>query len=596
MGTKSTVFADQPWKTLLKMLRWARKYWSSYLAVSAIVLVSSLLPVGWAEAMRRLFEAASELSVDGLFATVIWFAGLFVIEQAVHIVKAWFTQRLSNRTTHDLQHQLLNGLLAMKLKRFTGMHTGDKLQRLNQSAVAAQEGINQRIPGLIHNGLAVLFLFIYLTALSWKLMAGALAIALLLPMLSNLFSKPIRKWQKLYNEAKANTDAHLLDQLQGAEVVRSFGLRKTFNAAWRGEFDEARRYWLRGDLFRVLTKWFVGLGYWLGEAYILGMGAWMVHQGTLEIGSIAAFLFSYERLLFPLAYMMNTWASVQDAVAHANRVYEVVDPTDRAAAAPGVTRGNEENAAFNGDIMLSNVTFTYKDQLVLDGVSAVLRRGAMTAIVGPSGGGKSTLLKLILGLYPPDSGRIQCGEIDLTGSLLNYWRKHMAYVPQDATLFDATVMENIRVGRLDADDEEVMEAARFANAHPFIDKLPDKYNTRIGERGQRLSGGERQRLALARAYIRKPDILVMDEPTSALDTVNERLMQDALKHIMQDRTVIISAHRLSTVREADCILFIEEGKVQECGTHDELIKLGGRYAALIRAGNEAEHSKRSVTG
>jgi ABC-type multidrug transport system fused ATPase/permease subunit len=596
MSVQSSVTTVKPGQTLLKMLRWARSYWVSYLTVSAIVIASSLLPVGWAEGMRRLFEVTTKLSTEGLISAGMWLAGLFVFEQIINLVKGWLTQKLSNRTTLDLQHQVLSGLLVMKLKRFTGLHTGDKLQRLSQSAVAAQDGINKRIPGLIQNGLSVLFLFTYLTVLSWELMAGALAVALLMPLLSNLFSKPIRKWQTLHNEAKAVADSRLLDQLQGAEVVRSFGLREPFNATWKDDFDRSRRYWLRGDLFRVFTNWSVGLGFWLGEAYILGMGAWMLHQGTLGIGAIAAFVFSYERLIFPLAYIVNSWASVQDAVAHAGRVYDVVDPTERTAALAALTRASAKDESFHGDIVMSEVTFNYKEQPALDGFSAVFRRGAMTAVVGPSGSGKSTLLKLVLGLYEPDSGTFLCGKTHLSEDQLENWRKHTAYVPQDATLFDATVMENIRVGRLDANDEEVMEAARLANAHPFIDELPDKYNTRIGERGQRLSGGERQRLALARAYIRKPDILLLDEPTSALDAINERLMQDALKHIMQGRTVIVAAHRLSTVRDADCILFVENGKVSESGTHEELIGLGGRYAALVRSGDWADHSERGVAG
>ncbi len=580
----------------MRMLRWARRYWASYLAVSAIVIVSSLLPVGWAEAMRRLLEVTTSLSTEGFVTTGFWIAGLFVIELVVSVIRAWLSQKLSNRTTLDLQYQVLGGLLSMKLQRFASLHTGDKLQRLSQSALAAQDGINQRIPGLIHNGLSVLFLFLYLTVLSWELMAGALVVALLMPLLSNLFGRPIRRWQTRHNQAQAITDARLLDQLQGAEVVRSFGLRERFNATWKEDYDKARRYWLRGDLYRVVTNRFVEWGFWLGEAYILGVGAWMVNRGTLEIGAIAAFVLSYERLIFPLAYMVNLWASVQESVAYASRVFEVVDPLETSAASARSANANADAAAsFEGDIILNEVTFNYKEQLALDGFSAVIRRGGMTAIVGPSGGGKSTLLKLILGLYEPDSGTIRCGETHLTEQKLKQWRERIAYVPQDAAVFDASIMDNIRVGRLNADDEDIMEAARLANAHPFIDALPHRYDTRIGERGQRLSGGERQRLALARAYVRKPDILLLDEPTSALDAINEQLMQEALQQMMRGRTVIVAAHRLSTVRNADCILFVENGKVMESGTHDELVRLGGRYASLIRSGEWTHSSEGSVT-
>lgn len=584
---------QKPSAIMRAMLQWAGRYWLHYTAVSAVVVAASLLPVGWAEAMRRLFDAASRLSMEGLYAAGVWIVGFLIADIGLSLLRTILMQRLSNRTTLDLQREVLDGLMTMRMARYVRWHTGDKLQRLGQSAITAQEGINQRIPELILNVLSIVFLFAYLTVLSWQLMAGALVVALLVPLIGNLLGRPIRSAQQQTNESQAEQDAKLLDQLQGAEVVRSFGLRRPFNEAWQVNVERTRRRWLKTDILRAVNGNTIFFGFWLGQVYIFGMGAWLVSQGELAIGAIAAFTLSYERMFFPMAHIANLWSSVQDAIAHAGRVFEMAGaPGEYRSALRGKRAGAAKAAAApplpeRGDIELRDVRFGYGGEDVLQGFSAVIREGRMTAVVGPSGSGKSTVLKLVLGLYEPASGEIGYGGMPLSEAVLPAWRQRAAYVPQDAALFDATVLDNIRVGRLDATEEEVKEAARQANAHAFIEALPEGYDTLLGERGLRLSGGERQRLALARAYVRNPRLLVLDEPTSALDGLNERLMQEALETLMQGRTVIVAAHRLSTIRDADCILYVEGGKVLESGTHEELSARGGRYAALIRAGEEA---------
>ncbi|WP_162848338.1 ABC transporter ATP-binding protein [Paenibacillus nanensis] len=554
-----------------------------------MAVAASLLPVGWAEAMRLLFDAAYALDSGALQTAAIWFGAVFAAEVTIVTAQAFLMQRLSNNTTLDLQRDVLNNLFVMRLAKFSGWHTGDKLQRLNQSAVSAQTGMNQKLPELVQNVLSIVFLFAYLTILTWELMAGAIVAALLIPLLSNWLSKPIRTNQERTNENQAVTDAALLDQLQGAEVARSYGLRPHFNKRWEAAWEATRKRWLRTDVLRSVMNASVGAGFSLGQAYVLGMGAWMVTQGTLGIGAIAAFILSYERIVFPLAYLANTWAAVQDSLAHAGRVLELAEEPARAAPSSShATMNHAPDLPERADIQLENVAFQYGGMPVLQQFTATFRHGRTTAVVGPSGSGKSTLLKLLLGLYPPDSGSIRYGNVELNPNNWRAWRETAAYLPQNAAMLDATVAENIRIGKLNASDEEVREAALLANAHSFIETLPDGYNHRLGEGGGRLSGGQQQRLALARAYVRNPRILLLDEPTSALDAANEALMQESLRSIMRDRTVIVVAHRLSTVRDADCILYVEDGRVVEAGTHGELMSLQGRYAALVQAGDWAD--------
>lgn len=580
---------------IMTMLRRAKKHWLSYAGVSVIAVVASILPVGWAEAMRRLFDAAYALDGNALSTAALWFGAIFAAELIISFVQAFLMQRLSNRTTLDLQRDILNGLFIMRLVKYNGWHTGDKLQRMNQSAVSAQTGLNEKLPELVQNVLSIVFLFTYLTVLSWQLMAGALVAALLIPLLSNILGKPIRLNQERTNAAQAETDAALLDQLQGAEVTRSFNRRKDFNKKWVQQVETTRRRWLRTDMYRAITNSSIMIGFLFGQTYIFGMGAWMVVQSTLGIGAIAAFILSYERIIFPLAHIANTWAAVQDAIAHAGRVLELAEqPAD---AKIKQTSNTDESPQWreDADIYLEECTFRYGDKPVLQSLSATFKHGQKTAIVGPSGSGKSTLLKLLLGLYPPDEGVIRHGDTPLHEGNWKEWRSLTAYLPQDSVILDATVADNICIGKLDATDEEIRQAARLANAHSFIEDLPDGYEHRLGEGGGRLSGGQKQRIALARAYIRNPRILLLDEPTSALDAANEAAMQDALRTIARGRTVIVVAHRLSTVRDADCILYVEDGQCMESGTHQELMQLQGRYAALVQAGDWQDHDTEGRT-
>lgn len=574
----------RPLAILRKLLRWSRPYGATYFVLGLVVFVSALIPVGSAEGIRQLLDAVSDRSVAQLWQAL----GLILIVVGCgllcELVRAWLMQRLTNRTTLDLQREVLGRLFAMNLLRLGRWHTGDKLQRLNESAVKAQQGINKQIPHLIQQILSILFLFIYLTFLSWELIAGTLMIALIVPLISNLMGKPIRSWQQKTNEFQAIQAAKLQDQMQGAEVVRSYGLRGMFLSDWKRRLEATRVGNIHTHMWRASSGMTIFIGYWLGQVFIFILGAWMVLRGDLTIGAVAAFMVSYEQLVFPLAHLTGFWASIQDTLAHVGRVFEMADPTEKKPQAEG-----KGALPLHGDLVLDQVTFGYEEgEPVLRDCSMTFKQGCMTAIVGASGGGKSSLLKLLLGLHSPDEGQIRFGDVPLNSTNLSTWRERLAYVPQDPVLLDATVTENIRVGCIDASIEEVFQAAKLAEADEFIRALPRQYDTRLGERGHRISGGERQRLAIARAYIRNPDILLLDEPTASLDGRNERLMQEALDHLMKERTVVVVAHRLSTVRHADAIIVIDEGQVIETGTHEELVQLGGKYAAMVRAGHWME--------
>lgn len=571
------------------LLRWVRRYAPHYVALGLIVSAASLIPVGQAEALRRLFNAVYEGSVPLLRQAAVFYGAVFFGGLIVQIARTWLSQRLYNRSTLELQREVLRRMFRLDLRTLGRWHAGDQIQRVGDSAVAAQDGVNRQIPTLIERLLSVILLFVYLTVQSWQLMAGAVAVALLMPLVSNLLAKPIYREQSRANEAQAEQDALLQDQMQGAETVRAFQLRERFNLRWLEVVRRTFRHRLRGHIWMVASGTSIFLGYWLGIAYIFIAGGIQLFAGAIEIGVIAAFVISYEHLVRPLSLLTNVWAAVQNALAHAARVFEVVDPTSRLET----VRAEDRRALPDeGDLVIDRVTFGYDPaQPVLRDFRLTVRRGTVTALVGPSGQGKSTLLKLIMGIHAPDSGAVLLGGVPIDARTMEDWRRRAAYVPQDIGLFDASAADNIRAGLPHLTAEDLAKAARLARADGVIGKLPDGYETRLGERGQSLSGGERQRLAIARAFARNPEFLLLDEPTSALDGENERRLQETLRSLMAGRTVIVAAHRLSTVRNADLIVVMDEGRVVETGTHDELMKLGGRYAGLVRAGAWADRDE-----
>lgn len=507
------------------------------------------------------------------------FVGVVVVARLVGAVKD-YRQRLVNvRVMLALRRSMYDRLLRIPLARLWEMKTGGILSRLTGD-VETTTGLLQM--AIMSPAISVLRLIIavgLLLTLNWRLAVMALAIIPGIMLMSFAFSRRIRPIYRSVRKDVEHIDGRVGETLSGIRVVRAFGreVRELLT------YLVGRHAVLRKELFahrREMVLW-TSWGLLLGavNVVIVWYGGYLNITGGASVGDIMAFQWYTFLLLGPVWNIVNSFSELQRSLAAMERVFEMLaleddkpDPPD-AIPAPSTV----ESLAFEG------VEFEYREgHPVVRDFQVLVPGGSVVALVGRSGAGKTTVTDLVARFHDPTRGRILLNGIDLRRIQLATYRKLLAVVQQDVFLFDGSVRENIAYGRHEATDLEVERAARLANAHEFIARLPEQYETFVGERGVKLSGGQQQRLAIARAILASPRILILDEATSNLDTESEQLIQAAMASLLAGRTTFVIAHRLSTIRRADLILIMEEGRVLERGTHEELMSRGGRYWEMVR--------------
>ncbi len=425
---------------------------------------------------------------------------------------------------------------------------------------------------------AILILLAYLTALvlvSWKLTIVVIMLIGLVGLGLTYLLRSIKKSGYVFLEANQRMSIHVLDTLSGIRIVKTYGAETfesdNFKVACRRVERLANEIGRKQNLIDPITEWATLV---MAMVILAASYAFLISNGSLEPSQLSVFMLALIRLM-PFTKKINASRGyIQQNIPTLNEIAQGLELEDKYA----VVSGNVPFTGLEKGIFFYDVRFSYNDKDdVLRGFNLEIPKGKTIALVGSSGAGKSTLASLIPRLYDISSGAIEIDGRDIRDFELTSLRKHIGIVSQDTYIFSSSIRDNIAYGLKDVSDEQVMEAARLANAHEFISKLPNSYNTRVGDRGVQLSGGQRQRVSIARAILRDPEILILDEATSALDSQSEYLVQDALERLRQNRTVVIIAHRLSTIRNADRIVVLDKGRVVESGGHQELLEKQGSY-------------------
>ncbi len=504
-----------------------------------------------------------------------------VIRPPIEYYRQYFAQWTGNKILYDIRDRLFAHLQKLSLKFYTSIKSGEVISRIINDVEQTKAFV---MTGLMNIWLDMITISIALIIMFWMNWILALVSIVMFPFYGiaiKIFYSKLRNLTRNRSQALAEVQGHLHERVQGMNVIKSFAIEDVEQERFAKRNSNFLQRALDHTSWNAKTFAVVNTLTDVAPLLVIGLGAYLVVIGNItQIGTVVAFFGYMERLYEPLRRLVNSSTTLTQALASMDRVFEFMDEE--------YDIKNADDAvplkSVKGDVHFRDVSFYYHDekQPALSNISLDVKQGETIAFVGMSGGGKSTLVSLIPRFYDVSSGAIEIDGNDIRSFEVRSLRDKIGMVLQDTILFSDTVKNNIKMGKPDATDDEVLRAAKAANAHDFISDLSNGYDTQIGERGIKLSGGQKQRLSIARVFLKNPPLLVLDEATSALDLESEHLIQEALEDLARERTTFIIAHRLATITHADRIVLIERGKITEIGTHHELMKKRGSYYELFQ--------------
>ena len=501
----------------------------------------------------------------------------FFIRGIFYYGQSYLVSFVGQRVIIDVRDVLFRKFQRLPLSYFDRHQTGEIMSYIANDVAALQNALVDRLIELVTESSIFIGSLVMMVMLDWKLSLLTLITVPLVGQAMKVFGRKLKSSGTVIQERLADITATMQESIAAIRVVKSFG-REDYEIERFHRQNELnfRAEMKNNQLMSLLTPTVEFLAA-LAVTVIVWFGGYEVVNGVITAGALVAFLTYAVNLANPVKRISRVYGAIQKAMAGADRVFAIMDLPETIVNRPGA----KDLPPVRGEVVFDDVTFAYEEgNDALSQVSFSAAPGQMIAFVGPSGAGKSTIANLIPRFYEVSSGAIRIDGYDVRDVTMESLRGQIGIVPQETMLFSTTVRENIRYGRLDATEEEILQAAKDANAHEFIMALPEGYETKIGERGLNLSGGQRQRIAIARAILKDPRILILDEATSALDTESEKVVQAALDRLMIGRTSFVIAHRLSTVFNADQIYVVEGGRIHEHGTHEALLAAGGLYSNL----------------
>lgn len=528
--------------------------------------------------VRQAFESVfyAETKQQTLFNICLFLIAAFFFKNLFLYINKQLIFAIQTKATKKLRDNVFESIIEMHLDYFNNQRVGNLMNHVYNDVMNVQGSISSTFINLIQNPFAIFVYMGVLIALSWKLTLFAFAVSIIIFFVIRIIGKKVRKLAFSFQNSMGDMNSVLQEKFNGIKVIKSSAYEDIEFMKFRSFTKDFRRLELKINRLKNIISPLNETLLVTAIAFVLWFGGLQVFAGTMTANELIVFAFSLYSTMGPIKMLGEANTQIQLGLISAERLFAVLD------AESDVVNGTKPIERLDHTIKFEDVSFKYRKEadapLVLDHVSFEIKKGEMVALVGQSGSGKSTVVDLLLRFYDVDGGRITIDGTDIREFDYKQLRRIIGVVSQEVILFNDSIEQNIAYGvHGEAEHEQVVRSAKLANAHKFIAEKPQQYGTLVGDRGIQLSGGQRQRLAIARAMVKNPELLIFDEATSALDNESEKVVQEAIDHALQDRTALVVAHRLSTVKNADKIIVMDRGKVAESGSHKELLEKNGLY-------------------